>query len=53
MRAARLMHVAPWDVAARSAVWTEWALAAEAAEASAEARVRKEAEKRAKRRRGV
>ena len=35
VRAARYLGVAPWDLAAQPALWREWALAAESAEAAA------------------
>jgi hypothetical protein len=33
VKAARYLGVAPWELAEQPLVWTEWALAAEAAEA--------------------
>ncbi|MBI4496316.1 MAG: hypothetical protein HY689_00220 [Chloroflexi bacterium] len=36
LRAARYLGVAPWDLLEQSAVWQEWALMAESAEAHAQ-----------------
>jgi hypothetical protein len=35
LRAARYLRVAPWELAAQPAIWQEWALTAESAEAAA------------------
>lgn len=35
IRAARYLGVAPWDLAARSSIWRQWAIEAEQAEAIA------------------
>ncbi len=41
VRAARYLGVNPWDLADRPAVWRDWALEFEAAEAWAEAELQK------------
>jgi hypothetical protein len=47
IRAARALGVAPWDLAERPAIWQEWGLAAESAEAKAENELRSHQERRA------
>lgn len=41
IRAARAMHVAPWELAKQPAVWMHWALAAENAETKAREQLEK------------
>lgn len=40
IRAARALHIAPWELAHRPRVWVQWALAAESAEAMAQENLR-------------
>ena len=41
IRAARYLHVAPWDLADRSILWMKWALSAESIDSAVEAEMRR------------